>query len=278
MPRSHPYTAAVSHGPTFDGNPAAGGLSIVLPARNEVANIVSAVEKALAVAHRLTSKYEVIVIDDGSCDGTGQAVEALAQRDYPRVRLVTHPVNQGYGAALRTGFSEARFALVFFTDSDNQFDLSELESLLPLMTDHDMVTGFRMNRYDPVIRSVYSWFYNRMVDVLFGLRVRDVNCAFKLMRRESLQRITIECDNFFINTELLVKARRLNLRIAEKGVHHYPRTAGQTTVRLSDIPRTIGTAVAMWRRFYLPTHDAMNRSLTNELRGPNVNEFIPVRH
>lgn len=278
MPRSHSYTAAVSNGPMLDGNPAAGGLSIVLPARNEVANIVSAVENALVVAQRLTSRYEVIVVDDGSSDGTGQAVEALAQREYPQVRLVTHPVNQGYGAALRTGFREAHFALVFFTDSDNQFDLSELESLLPLMTDHDIVTGFRVNRHDPFIRSVYSWFYNRLVNGLFGLQVRDVNCAFKLMRRESLQRITIECDNFFVNTELLAKARHLHLRIAEMGVRHYPRTAGVTTVRLSDIPRTLGTAVAMWRRIHFPTWGAANSPHTDELRGPNVSEFIPVRH
>src|SRR5258707_9640998 len=135
MPISHTYTAAVSNRPTLDDNPAAGGLSIVLPARNEIANIVSAVNNALAVAQRVTSRYEVIVVDDGSRDGTGQAVEALAQRDYPRVRLVTHPVNHGYGAALRTGFSEARFELVFFTDSDNQVDVSELESLIPLITD-----------------------------------------------------------------------------------------------------------------------------------------------
>jgi glycosyltransferase involved in cell wall biosynthesis len=260
------------------GNPAAEGLSIVLPARNEVANIVIAVDKALAIAQRLSSRYEVIVVDDGSRDGTGQAVQALAQRDYPRVRLVTHPVNQGYGAALRTGFREARFGLVFFTDSDNQFDVSELESLLPLMTDHDIVTGFRVNRHDPFIRSIYSWFYNRLVNLLFGLQVRDVNCAFKLMRRESLQRIRIECDNFFVNTELLAKARHLHLRIAEKGVRHYPRTAGVTTVRLSDIPRTIWTAVAMWRRIHLPVRIAVNRSTTEELRALNVSEFIPVRH
>jgi glycosyltransferase involved in cell wall biosynthesis len=253
------------------------GISIVLPARNEVANIVAAVEKSLAVAERLSPRHEVIVVDDGSQDGTGQAVETLARIHYPRVRLVTHEVNLGYGAALRTGFRHSRYGLVFFTDSDNQFDVSELEYFIPLMTDHDMVTGFRVYRYDPVLRSILSWFYNRLVGVLFGLRVRDVDCAFKLMRRELVQKVTIECNNFFVNTELLAKARRWNFRIAEKGVRHYPRAAGETSVRPSDIPRTLGTVFSMWRRIYLPTRGEMDRLRADEVSRSKVSEFIPAR-
>lgn len=253
------------------------GISIVLPARNEVANIRAAVEKCLAVAERLSPRCEVIVVDDGSTDGTGQEVEALARLNYPRVRLVTHKVNQGYGAALRTGFKHSRFGLVFFTDSDNQFDVSELEYFIPMMADHDMVTGFRVYRYDTVLRCLLSWVYNRLVGVLFGLRVRDVDCAFKLMRRELVQKVTIECNNFFVNTELLAKARRWNFRIAEKGVRHYPRTAGETSVRPSDIPRTLGTVFSMWRRIYFPTRSEMDRLRADEQSRSSVSEFIPAR-
>jgi dolichol-phosphate mannosyltransferase len=254
------------------------GISIVLPARNEAANIVSAVEKSLAIAKRLKPRYEVIVVDDGSSDGTSQAVEGVAERLYPQVRLVKHTANQGYGAALRTGFKQSRYELVFFTDSDNQFDVSELEYFIPMMADHDMVTGFRVYRYDTVLRCLLSWCYNRLVGVLFGLRVRDVDCAFKLMRRELVQKITIECDNFFVNTELLAKARRWNFRIAEKGVRHYPRMAGETSVRSSDIPRTLGTVFSMWRRIYFPRRVEMDRLSAAEKSRPQVNEFIPARH
>ncbi len=275
--KSAPYTGRVSSRTTPPTPPEVKGISIVLPARNEVDNIVGAVEKSLVVAQRLASRYEVIVVDDGSTDGTGHAMEALAKQHYPQVRLVTHSVNQGYGAALRTGFRESRFELVFFTDSDNQFDVSELEYFIPMMADYDMVTGFRVYRYDPVLRCILSWFYNRLVGVLFGLRVRDVDCAFKLMRRELVQKVTIECNNFFVNTELLAKARRWNFRIAEKGVRHYPRTAGETSVRPSDIPRTLGTVFRMWRRIYLPRRVEMDRLRADELDAPHVNEFIPAR-
>jgi len=260
-----------------DAVPEFDGISIVLPAHNEVANIRAAVEKGLAVAERLSPRHEVIVVDDGSSDGTSDAVESLARLNYPRVRLVKHAVNLGYGAAIRSGFGHSRYGLIFFTDSDNQFDVSELEYFIPMMSDHDMVTGFRVYRYDTVLRCILSWFYNRLVGVLFRLKVRDVDCAFKVMRREVVQKITIECDNFFVNTEMLARARRWNFRIAEKGVRHYPRTAGETSVRPSDIPRTLATVFRMWRRIYLPTRREMDRLGEAEPARATISEFIPAR-
>lgn len=255
----------------------AAGLSIVLPAYNEAANIRAAVEKGLEVGEKLASHYEVIVVDDGSHDDTVHEVETLAKRHYPKVRLVKHAMNLGYGAALRNGFKHSRYGLVFFTDSDNQFDMAELAYFIPMMADHDIVTGFRVYRYDPVLRSILSWFYNRLVGVMFRLHVRDVDCAFKLMSQEVVQKANIECDNFFVNTELLARARRWNFRIAEKGVRHYPRTAGETSVRSSDIPRTLRTVFRMWRRIYLPTRKEMDSLRANDVARPTVSEFIPAR-
>jgi len=251
------------------------GLSIVLPAFNEEANIGVIVNKALAFLPEVAKEYEVIVVNDGSPDRTGEVAEELARQHYPRVRLLNHIKNQGYGAALRTGFGHARYGLVFFTDSDNQFDITELKYFIPLMSQYEIVTGFRVYRYDSVLRCIASWIYNRLVGVLFRLRVRDVDCAFKLFRREALEKITLECDNFFASTELLARARKWNFRIAEKGVRHYPRMAGETSVRPSDIPRTLREVMRMWRRIYFPSRKHMRAFSMARKADANVVEFVP---
>lgn len=228
-------------------------ISVVLPALNEAENISVAVERAIAVLGELADEFEVVVVDDGSTDGTREIVEELMETHGARVRLAVHPANRGYGAALRTGFSLTRFDLVFYTDADNQFDPGDLKHFLPLTEEYDLIVGFRVYRYDTMLRSVLSWIYNRIVSVLFRVRVRDVDCAFKLFRREVLEKITIECDDFFVDTELVAKARRWNFRLLEKGVRHYPRMAGETTVQPSHILHTLRTIAMMWRRTYLPS-------------------------
>jgi glycosyltransferase involved in cell wall biosynthesis len=252
-------------------------LSLIFPAYNEEANIETAVRRAQAVLAELVPDYEVIVVNDGSRDRTGAIAQALVSEYYPHVRLLNHVQNRGYGAALRTGFSQARHGLIFFTDSDNQFDVSELQYFLPLMNRYDIMTGFRVYRYDPVLRCVISWCWNRLVGILFRLHVRDVDCAFKLFRREALDKITIECENFFASTELLAKARKWNFRIGEKGVRHYPRMAGETTVHASDIPRTLREVFRMWRRIYFPSRAQMRRMIEQQKHtDSNVVEFIPT--
>jgi dolichol-phosphate mannosyltransferase len=253
------------------------GLSIILPAYNEEANIATAVSRALSVLPGMARQYEVIVVNDGSRDNTRGVAQTLACKHYPNVRLLNHVQNRGYGAALRTGFAAARYDLVFFTDSDNQFDISELEHFLPLMRQYDIVTGFRVYRYDPVLRSVLSWIYNRMVGVLFRVHVRDVDCAFKLFRKEAIEKIAPRCNNFFASTEILARGRKWNFRIAEKGVRHYPRMAGETTVRASDIPRTLREISRMWRRIYFPNRSEM-RAMASHKHKPdsNVVEYIPA--
>ncbi|HZB77249.1 MAG TPA: glycosyltransferase family 2 protein [Solirubrobacteraceae bacterium] len=229
------------------------GLSIVLPAYNEEANIGPVVEQALECLPRLAEEYEVIVVDDGSRDGTSAEVEPLLAEHHPRVRLLRHERNQGYGAALRSGFSRARHDYVFYTDADRQFDIAELEYLLPLLREYDAVVGFRVYRYDSPTRLVASTVYNWIVRLLFRVRVRDVDCSFKLFRREVIDKVTIECTDFFVDTELVAKARKWNFRIVEKGVRHYARVAGETSVRASDVPRTLRTVARMWQRIHRPT-------------------------
>jgi glycosyltransferase involved in cell wall biosynthesis len=228
-------------------------LSIVLPAYNEQLNIEEAVRKAVAGAAAVAEDFEVIVVDDGSTDGTIEETRLLIGKLGSCVRLLSHGSNRGYGVALRTGFIHARSDYVFYTDADNQFDVAELEYFAPLMEDADVAVGFRVYRYDSTYRLVSSWGYNVLVRLLFRVRVRDVDCAFKLFRREVLDQITIESENFFVDTELIAKARKWNFRIVEKGVRHYPRSAGETTVDASDIPRTLATVLGMWRRIHSPS-------------------------
>ncbi len=228
-------------------------VSIVLPAYNEEPNIEVVVRQALECLPDLVREFEVIVVDDGSADGTADAVEALLAEHHPRLRLLRHERNLGYGAALRTGFSRTRHEYVFYTDADQQFDISELEFLLPMLREHDVVVGFRVYRYDSAFRLVASTVYNWLVRVLFRVRVRDVDCSFKVFRREVLDKITIECTDFFVDTELVAKVRKWNFRLAEKGVRHYPRAAGETKVQPSDVPRTLRTVAQMWQRVHMPT-------------------------
>lgn len=224
-------------------------LTIILPAYNEERNIHAALNAARDACARLDQAWEVIVVDDGSQDRSGELVEEFAKSD-PRFRLISLSENSGYGAALRAGFREARGGLVFYSDCDLQFDLNELEYFIPLVDSVDAVLGFRVYRYDSVIRCMISWVYNRMVRVLFRVKVRDVDCSFKLFRREVLEAIDLESSDFFIDTELVAKARKWNFRIAEKGVRHYPRVEGESTVHASDIPRTLRTIVEIWLKLH----------------------------
>ena len=214
-------------------------VSIVLPAFNEEANILSAIENATQVAERLSANHEIIVVDDGSSDGTAELVEKARAED-PRVHLVRHAVNRGYGEALRSGFRAAKLSLIFFTDADNQFDLNELEAFLPFSDRVDVVAGYRINRQDPPIRRLNAWAWNHLVRVLFYVPVRDIDCAFKLFRRELFERVDLESVGAMVNTELMVMLGRSGASVVELGVTHYPRTAG--TARGAD-PKVIMRAL-----------------------------------
>jgi glycosyltransferase involved in cell wall biosynthesis len=228
-------------------------ISFVLPAYNEEDNIEKAVRAVVQAAEGLDLEdYEVIAVDDGSRDRTPQILERL-RLENPHVRPILHPRNLGYADALRTGFTSARLPLVFYTDSDLQFDVREVKNLLPASEDYDIVCGFRIYRYDPLSRLFLAWGYNLVARTIFRLRVRDIDCAFKLFRREVFDVIEIRSKKFFVDTEILAKAHHHGFRMTEIGVRHYPRAGGKSTVRASHVASTLKELIKMWCEIYLGT-------------------------
>lgn len=204
------------------------GLSLVMPAYNEEANVSAAIRAAARAGERFAEDYEVIVVDDGSRDRTADRVREEA-RVNPRVRLLQHPQNRGFGAALKTGLKAAEKPLVFYTDSDLQFDLDQIGSLLDNIAAFPVVIGYRVNRQDHWLRKLNAWAWGQLQRLLFGLRVRDIDCGFKLFRREVLAPMIMRSDGAFLSTEILLRAQAAGHRIVEIPVRHYPRKAGAPT-------------------------------------------------
>lgn len=236
-------------------------LSLVLPAYNEEDSFPQVLDMCDALVDALLPRQtEVIVVDDGSGDET-HAIAGKAAQERPWLRVVAHDTNRGYGAALRSGFYAARGRVVGYTDADGQFDVREFAEYVDWIDEFDLVAGFRVYRFDPLGRLIVSWLYNRLVRILFRVPVRDVDCSFKLMKREKLDRLLLMCDDFFVDTEIVARARKWNWRIAEVGVRHYPRTAGRTTVRPGDIPRTLRRVASMWWAIHYPNRMRHSRLL-----------------
>jgi len=203
-------------------------ISVFFPCYNEQENVGRTVEKALDVLEKLKADFEIIIVDDGSTDETGRTTDEIAKRD-GRVKVVHHKNNLGYGAALQSGFKTATKELVFYTDGDGQFDINEMPPLLSLMEQYDIVSCYRLNRRDPIIRKINGWCWTRLICLTFGLKIRDIDCAFKLYKREIFDKIEMSSTGALIDAEILARAVRKGYRITQKGVHHYPRTAGQQT-------------------------------------------------
>ena len=226
----------------------APGLSVFFPAYNDCGTIASLVITAVQSASKLTPNYEVIVVDDGSSDTTAQILSELA-RVYPQLKIVTHPVNRGYGGALRTGFASASKDVIFYTDGDAQYDPSEMEVLWPMMTSGvDLVNGYKISRSDPLHRIVIGRLYHHIVKTLFGLTVRDVDCDFRLMRRTIFQRINLEKNSGVICLEMMKKITDGGFRIAEVPVHHYHRAFGKS--QFFNFRRIAKTAVDVLRLWF----------------------------
>ncbi len=207
-------------------------LSYFFPAHNEEANIESLVAEALETLPTLADAFEIIAVDDGSRDRTGEIADRLAAEHPDIVRVVHHNPNRGYGGALRSGFEAARYDLLAFTDGDRQFRVADLGRLTARLAeaDHpDVVVGYRIKRADPLVRILYARTYKLANRVFFGLKVTDVDCACKLFRREALEGVRVESGGAFFSAELLTKVLQAGRSIAEVGVPHYPRVAGSPT-------------------------------------------------
>ena len=203
-------------------------LSFVFPVLDEEENIGQVIESARKIGQLLKKDFEIVIVDDGSQDESPQIIDAWAQRD-ARIFSVRHRQNAGYGAALRSGLSKARGELVFFSDSDLQFDLTEIKALLEHAEDVDIVAGYRSPRKDPWHRILIARIWGFIVQILFGLRVRDIDCAFKLFHHRVLETLPLASVGAFINTELLVRASAAGFRIHEVPVTHHRRQHGRQT-------------------------------------------------
>jgi len=222
-------------------------LSLVFPVFDEVENLDPLIDNALAIAARLSLDFEIVLVDDGSRDGSGERIDALCARD-PRIHSLRHESNKGYGAALRSGLRFARGELVFFSDADLQFDLAELEKLLE-HTDHfDIVAGYRSPRRDPWPRTLIAFSWGMLVRALFGLRIRDIDCAFKVFRRSAIDAIPIASIGAFVNTEILARAQAAGYRIHQVPVSHRRRRHGQQSgARPRVILRAVRELFALFR-------------------------------
>jgi glycosyltransferase involved in cell wall biosynthesis len=203
-------------------------LSVVLPAHNEEGAIATTVHSIVETLLPWVPDFEVIVVNDGSQDNTRAIVEAIALSD-PHVRLITHEANQGYGATLVTGFEAVTKNLAFFTDSDGQFDPRDLAPFFPLIEQYDAVLGYRINRQDTWLRKLNAWGWHLLVATIFGVQVRDVDCAFKLYRVEFFLQNRLETRGAMINAEILYKLKRSGCTMTEVGVRHLPRATGKAT-------------------------------------------------
>lgn len=233
------------------------GLSIFFPFHNEEENIERVVGAALEAAAAVTDDYEVIGVDDGSGDRTGEIGDRLAAEN-PHVRMVHHGENRGYGGALKSGFAAATKDYVFFSDGDGQFDLGELPNLVELVAggECDLALGYRIQRADSFMRSLNAKLYKTLIRILFGLKVRDIDCAFKLIDRKVFEQVHLEAEGALISAELLIKARKAGFRFREVGVHHYPRTAGeQSGANFRVILRTFVEIGKLWRKLRRGTSD-----------------------
>jgi glycosyltransferase involved in cell wall biosynthesis len=219
---------ATVSGNSEPAHPAPVSISVFFPCYNEQDNVKRTVEQALAVLRKLNAGFEVVIVDDGSSDATGQIADEISRRDN-KVKVVHHPTNLGYGAALQSGFKAATKKLVFYTDGDGQFDISEMPPLLPLMKQYDIVSCYRLNRQDNLIRKFNGWAWTKLVCFLFDIKIRDIDCAFKLYRREIFDNIQMSSLGALISAEVLARAARKGYSITQRGVHHYPRTAGAQT-------------------------------------------------
>lgn len=242
-----------------DGNgsrsSAAVTLSVIFPAFNEEANIRHTVEAARLVLPKIAETWEIILVNDGSRDATTPICDELADQ-YEEVRAIHHIDNRGYGAALKSGILAARHDYIFFTDSDGQFDLQELENLIDWASQYEIVTGYRAKRQDPPHRLINAWGWRTLVRMVLGVKVRDIDCAFKIFQRSVFDRVQIRSVGAMVNTEILAQANSFGMRIHEVKVSHFPRRAGKSSgANLRVIAKAFKELFRLWGQLRNVTHE-----------------------
>lgn len=201
-------------------------LSMFLPVYNEKDHLEPLVQRSLEVLLRVAGRFEIIIVDDGSRDGSAGIADNLA-RLHPEVKVVHHEKNQGYGGAVRSGIQASRFDYIFFTDGDAQFDVAEISSLIPHIDSYDIVAGYRQHRQDHWLRKVFSAGWTVLTNVLLGIRIRDMDCAFKLFRASAVKSLQLHSRGNMISAEILTLASRNGCKIYQLPVRHLPRTSGK---------------------------------------------------
>src|SRR5450432_3859247 len=247
-------------------------LSVIFPAFNEEANIQRTVESARLVLPKLAKTWEIILVNDGSRDATTPLCDELAEQ-YPEVRAIHHTDNRGYGAALKSGILAARYDYIFFTDSDGQFDLEELEHLLEWAEHYDIVTGYRGKRQDPPHRLINAWGWKMLVRLVLGVKVRDIDCAFKIFQRSVFERVQIRSVGAMVNTEILAQAHAFGMRVHEIKVSHYPRRFGKPSgANLAVIAKAFRELLRLYQQLRHVTHEQEGLYQTEE-RTPHAKIF-----
>jgi glycosyltransferase involved in cell wall biosynthesis len=222
-------------------------LSIFFPCYNDAGTIATMVVKSDTVAKKLTDDYEIIVIDDGSSDGSRELLTSL-QSSYPQLKLVFHEKNRGYGGALRSGFENSTKELIFYTDGDAQYDVDELEKLFPLMSEGvDWVNGFKIKRHDPLHRIIIGTTYQYLIKIAFGIKIKDVDCDFRLIRKNVFDKVTLVHDSGVICVEMMKKFQDAGFHFAETGVHHFFRVYGKSQIfNFKRLARVLVNLVQLW--------------------------------
>jgi glycosyltransferase involved in cell wall biosynthesis len=236
-------------------------LSFVFPMYNEIDNIEACIQGAMQIGSQMGIDYEIVVVDDASTDGCGALADKLAKL-YPVLKVFHHPVNRKLGGALKTGFAYATKQYILYMDSDLPLDFADVCATIPRIGNADMLIGYRKTRDESLRRKLISQVYNRMIRLLFGLKVRDVNFSFKLFKREVLQRITLEAEGSFIDAELLIETYKKGYVIREVGLNYYPRIAGVSTLASNAVIKKILTE--MWD--YYRRHKSMSQQQIPSLR------------
>ena len=225
-------------------------ISVFFPAFNDGASIGSLVKDANDVLRELTNDYEIIVVNDGSSDNTGAVLGELS-KELSALKTVTHETNRGYGGALRSGFRACAKELVFYTDGDGQYDVRELKDLFAALTDGvDVVNGYKIKRHDNLVRIAIGKVYQHAIRILFGLPIRDVDCDFRLIRREKLSQNQLTTNSGAICVEIVKSLAVSGSKFAEVAVNHYPRTAGRSQFfRPRAVARTLAELLRIWLYF-----------------------------